>query len=82
MRTPRVQVDGVEYAPASVTAAQDSKGVDAPWLTNSGLWPSSRTHSAWSEATSSDGHRQCRFCGTFVRDNADLDGHVCRSHDD
>jgi len=32
---------------------------------------------AWSAAASMEGHRQCRFCGAFVRDNGDLDTHCC-----
>lgn len=36
----------------------------------------------WSAASGDDGHRRCRVCGAFVRDNADLGQHCCQGRDD
>lgn len=84
MKVPHIQVDGIEYIPAQTSPAHvpATSSCGTPWLANERLWPTSRAHAAWSEATSSDGHRQCRHCGAFVRDNGDLDRHCCLGHDE
>jgi hypothetical protein len=74
----RVQIDGIDYAPAANT----EKRHHSPWLLNKSFHPVSREGALWSEATSSDGHRRCRYCGQFVRDNGDLESHCCHGNDD
>jgi hypothetical protein len=71
----RVQIDGIDYAPAPIAAIGEGHRYHSPL-------PSREGAALWSKATSLEGYRMCRYCGQFVRDDGDLESHCCLGHDD